>query len=556
MATLEDIERQLTGPEGEFELAIEEVLGEPMQVFVRRPQSLRELIASSVAWGDSEFLVFPHERITFQRHERLVASVADGLKTRYGIGAGDRVAILAANCPEWVVTFFAVSSLGAIPVAMNGWWVADEIMFALNDCEPRLLVADSRRLDRVAGLDLPCPTLSIEGEFGALRSHAPEAPLADTPIDEDDDACILYTSGTTGRPKGAVSSHRNIIALVTIQRFYSTRAIRLAEAHGIVIPPGASCALVTTPLFHVSGLFAGVVARLAMGGKTVWTRGRFDAVEVMQLIEREGVTSWGPTPTMIHRVVHHPDVNNYDLTGLRYLGTGGAPASPSLQAAMKVVFDGGKTLFGIGYGLTEGTALATLNAGEEWAANPRSVGRPMPTVSVEIRDAQGHPLPDGEIGDIHLRGPLVMKRYWRRPDETDRKIGPGRWLRTGDIGWMRDGCLYVSSRRTDLIIRGGENIYPAEIENCLEAHPQVLEVAIVAEPDDELGQVVRAVVVPRAGGESLDLEALRSFAAERLAYFKVPALWNVRDEPLPRNASGKVMKHVLNGEAPSGFLEE
>ncbi len=556
MVTLEEIERELTGPGGDFELAYEEVLGESLQVFVKRPRCLRELVTSSAAWGEDEFLVFPAERITFEHHERLVASVAAGLRARYGIKPGDRVAILAANCPEWIIAFFAVSSIGAIPVGMNAWWVADEIAFALGDCEPRLLVADRRRLDRLAEVALPCPVLSIEDDFPGLRSHDLNAPQPSIPIDEDDDACILYTSGTTGRPKGAVSSHRNIIALVTIQSFYSTRAVRLAEAHGIVVPPGANCALVTTPLFHVSGLFAGVVARLAMGGKTVWTRGKFDPVEVMELLVSENVTSWGPTPTMIHRVVHHPNVSDYDLSGLKYLGTGGAPASASLQQAMKTVFDGGKTLFGIGYGLTEGTALATLNAGEEWAANPESVGRPMPTVAVEIRDSNGHRLPDGEVGGIHIRGPLVMKRYWRRPDETDERIGDGRWLRTGDVGWMRDGRLFISSRRTDLIIRGGENVYPAEIENCLETHPDVLEAAAVPEPDEELGQVVRAIVVPNEQGLALDFDALRLFLAQHLAYFKVPAFWELRSEPLPRNASGKVMKHVLIGEAPSSFLED
>jgi acyl-CoA synthetase (AMP-forming)/AMP-acid ligase II len=210
---------------------------------------------------------------------------------------------------------------------------------------------------------------------------------------------------------------------------------------------------------------------------------------------------------------------------------------------------------GLGYGLTESTALATLNAGAELEAFPESVGRPLPTVQVEIRDPDGRPLPEGREGEVHIRGPLVMKEYWRNPQATAQAILPGRWLRTGDIGWMKDGRLTIESRKRDLILRGGENVYPAEIEMCLEAHPDVREAAVVGVDHPELGQEVKAIVVP-APGRRPDPEELARFVAGRLAYYKVPSRWELRDELLPRNATGKILKHVLTGDAANSFVDE
>ncbi|MEE8581238.1 MAG: fatty acid--CoA ligase family protein, partial [Myxococcota bacterium] len=316
-----------------------------------------------------------------------------------------------------------------------------------------------------------------------------------------------------------------------------------------------NCALVTTPLFHVSGLYSGVVTLLATGVKSVWTKGRFDPVRVMELIEREGVRNWGPMGTMLHRLVNHPAVKRYDLSGVTHLGSGGAPMGRELQERVRETFPGARRQLGLGYGLTEGTALATLISGEELERHPDSVGRPLPTVQLEIRDSQGRPVAEPGEGEIYLRSPLVMKEYWRRPEETAATILPGRWLRTGDIGRTEEGRLFVSSRKRDLILRGGENVYPAEIELCLEAHPDVREAAVVGVDHEELGQEVKAIVVPE-GDARLSPERLAEWVAKRLAYFKVPAHWEIRDEPLPRNATGKVMKPVLVGDADNAFVEE
>ncbi len=554
MPTWQEIDTQLTGPGAPFEVVEETVLGETARVFRERAGNLREILVQSAQHCDAEYIVTEDRRITFAEHARVVASVAKGLEQRFGVGKGDRVAILAANCPEWIVSFWASLSLGAIPVGLNGWWAGDEIRYGLADSEPRVLIGDRKRLARLDGADPGVPVVEIESGFDKLWHHDPDAELPDVAIDEDDRATILYTSGTTGRPKGAVNTHRNIIALYRVQMYHGIRMLMLGGGRQTPFD-GTNCALINTPLFHVSGLYAGAVTLLATGVKTVWTTGRFDPEAVMALIERERVTNWGPMGTMIHRVVNHPDVHRYDLSSLRNVGTGGAPLSPELQERMREVFPNARRQLGVGYGLTESTALATLNAGELLEKHPGSVGRPLPTVEVEIRDAEGRALPEGGEGEIHLRGPLVMREYWRNPEATAETLRPGRWLRTGDWGRVEDGMLYVNSRKRDLILRGGENVYPAEIELCLEAHPDVREAAVVGVEHPELGQEVKAVVVPE-DGRDVDVDALAAFVGERLAYFKVPAHWQVRSEPLPRNATGKVMKHVLTGDAQNTFVEE
>jgi acyl-CoA synthetase (AMP-forming)/AMP-acid ligase II len=548
-----------------------------MPVFKERAPSLRALLEASGAHGDREYVVQGDRRLTFAGHLRAVASVARALRDRYGVGPGDRVAILAANCPEWIVTWWAAVSLGAIAVGLNGWWVRDEILYGLGDCEPKVLVADAKRLDRIRGERIAPAVVEIERDYPALWDHAPGVVLPDHPLAEDDPACILYTSGTTGRPKGAVNTHRNIVALHRLYTFHGLRLLMIAGAKaaaqpaaaatpsagptptpaGPTVPPGqpANCALMTTPLFHLSGLYTGAVTLLASGVKTVWTHGRFDPVQVMQLIEREGVTSWGPMGTMFHRVANHPEVGRYDLSSVRQIGSGGAPISAELQQRMRELFPNARASIGLGYGLTEATGMATINFADELERHPASVGAALPTMQIEIRDADGKRVPEGQEGEIHLRGPLVMKEYWRNPSATRASILPGRWLRTGDWGRLEGGFLTINSRARDMILRGGENVYPAEIELRLEAHPDVEEAAVVGVDHAELGQEVKAIVVPRPG-RTLDPASLARFVAGSLAYYKVPAHWEVRLERLPRNATGKVLKGLLATGADAPFVEE
>jgi len=560
MPTPEEVDAQLLGPGGIFELAEEDVLGERMQVFRNRPPSLRALVERSLAFGDSEYAIFGDRRITYGQHARAVASIAAALRDRFGVRKGDRVAILAANCPEWIATFWATVSLGAIAVGLNGWWTGDEIIYGVGDCRPRLLVADRKRLGRLEGADTGVPVVEIESAFESLWTHAPDAALPADPIAEDDPALILYTSGTTGRPKGAIGSHRSVIAMVMLTSWSGVRAMMLAPPppeDAAIHPP---CVFVTNPLFHVSGLQSAAVMVLASGIRSVWNVGRFDAGEAMRIIEREKVTAWGAMNTVVWRMMHHPEFGRYDLSSLRSIGGGGAPTAPDLQRRMRDAFPGIRSggHLGHGYGSTESGALATVIGGEEWRLHPESVGRALPTVAIEIRDPEdptGPALADGVEGEICVRSPLVMLGYWDRPKETAETILPGRWLRMGDIGRMEGGLLYLASRKRDLILRGSENVYPVEIENRLAEHPGVAEAAVVGVPHEELGQEVKAVVVPLAGTR-LDPEELARFVAEKLAYYKVPSQWEVRSDPLPRNAAGKVLKRVLTGEAESAFVEE
>lgn len=525
-----------------FEIHEEEVLGERMDVFVQRAKSLRELVALSERYGDAEFLIFGDRRITFADHRRAVASVAAALRDRYGVKHGDRVAICAANCPEWIVAFFAATSLGAIVVGMNGQWAGDEILYAIGDSEPSVLIGDAKRLARIAGAEVSVPVVDIESSFEALWNHDLDAAISDAPIDEDDPAVILYTSGTTGRPKGAVNTHRNIIGLVQMMFFHGSRLAALRPPPNE--PPAQHVRLTSSPLFHVSGLYAAAVAHLAGGVKSVWTTGRFDPGQVLTLIEREKVNGWGPQGSMAFRVLAYPDRANYDVSSVQSIGCGGAPITKKIQEALRETFPNARLGLAVGYGLTEATALATMCYGQDLIDHPGSVGVPMPTVRVEIHDADGNALPDDTEGEICIRSPLVMKEYWRKPKATAAAIGPGRWLRTGDVGRLVDGRLYIASRKRDMILRSAENIYPAEIEERLCAHPAVSEAAVIGVDHEELGQEVKAIVVPAAGADP-SVDELRAHVAETLAAYKVPSVWELRAKPLPRNASGKIVKFAL-----------
>ena len=534
------------------------MLGEGMRVLESRTRSLRDMLAQSAARGDSDYIVFGERRISYAEHARQVAKVARALSERFGVARGDRVAILAANCPEWVITFWATVSLGGVVAALNGWWTSDEVRYGIENSEPVLLVGDRKRLARLEGADPGAAVVEIESDFADLLAHAPDAGLPDGPIAEDDPAVILYTSGTTGRAKGAVCSHRGICGFVQTNTARAVEGMMLAARHGATpaaSPPPQTCALVTVPLFHMSGLFAMAVMMLATGGKTVYREGRFDPEDVLRLIQREKVTTWSGLGSMAPRVVDHPSFSSYDVSSVRNLGFGGAPTSPTLQQKVRRAFANAADNVGLGYGLSESVTSATTIMGEELKKHPTSVGRVLPTVEVEIRDPEGKAVPERVEGEICIRSPYIMLEYWRNPEATAESIKPGRWLVSGDIGRFEDGYLYINSRARDLILRAAENVYPVEIEHCLDAHSAVSESAVVGVDHETLGQEIKAIVVP-VRGVTIDTDELTRFCAEKLAAFKIPTLWEIRDEPLPRNAAGKVQKNILTGETASRLVEE
>jgi acyl-CoA synthetase (AMP-forming)/AMP-acid ligase II len=549
----EDAVAVLTGPGGPFELVEETVNGHSMPVFKNRFGSLREILARSVEFGNAELAVWDTGlRWSFVEHERMVASVAAALRGRHGIGPGSRVAILGANSPEWVLTAWATIALGGVVVAMNGWWQGDEIRYGLELGDPELLVADRRRLARLEGADPGVPTIVMEDDFASYLDHDRDAPLPDSPIAEDDPATIMFTSGTTGRPKGALISHRNLIAFLQLS-FVNGALARMTTPREEDPPRPVS--IMSSPLFHVSGFQAGALMGPATGMKLVWTTGRFDPATIMRLTLEEGVNRWGGITTQLWRLLEHPDFEPDRFRQIRSTGGGGSTFSPDLQRTLREKLPQATDEFNVGYGFTECGGLCAMATSPLLLEHPTTIGRTIPGNQVAILDDEGKELPDGVDGHICVRGPNVMLGYWRNPEATAEAFLPGGWIRSGDIGQKRDGLFFLASRKRDMIIRGGENVYPTEIENRIEDHPDVLEVAVVGVEHRTLGQEVKAIVVPRPGAD-LDPEQIRDFVAETLAYYKVPTYVEIRSEPLPRNATGKVLKPVLLGEAENPFQEE
>jgi acyl-CoA synthetase (AMP-forming)/AMP-acid ligase II len=537
------------GPGAPFELALEDVLGAKMEVFVQRPPHLRQVLVSAAQrFGDQEYLVFPEQTYTFTSILPAVASVASVLRQRFGVGPGDRVAIAAANCSSFALTFWAAASLGAVTVALNGWWTAPEMLHGLELTTPKVLLGDRRRLDRLAGVSLDIPMVVFEDEWDAIEQADPGAPLPDQPIDEDDPVLVQFTSGTTGRAKAALISHRaNLHFLQTSTLSGLAHALSTAASSGKApaAPAGQPTSLGIAPLFHVSGMNAGLVSAALSGFKIVYPPpGRWQEEVHLKLTEQHRVTMWSLVPTQLWRLLQWPELDRYDLSSLTTVGGGSAVWPPELVRLLGEKLPSTNLSMSLGYGMTETSGLGTILRGTELHDHPDSVGRPSPTVSVAIRDPEdGSPVADGEGGEICLRTPSAFLGYWGNEEATAAAFHPDRWYRTGDLGRMQDGLVFLAGRRSDLIVRGGENIYPAEVENRLIEHPEVDEVAVVGVEHTTLGQEVKAIVVLHPGG-TVDAEALREWAGQALASFKVPAVVEFRSE-LPHTATGKVARHLL-----------
>lgn len=539
----------LTGPGGPFEIVEEVVLGERLPVFRDRPRSARELVAASAAFGDAEYLVLGDQRLTFARHVEAVAAVAAVLRDEYGVTKGDRVAILAANSVEWIITFWATVSLGAIAASMNAWWAPPEVAHAIASCEPTLVVADEDRRAVVAAVAPHARCVAIESNVAAWAAGVGGVALPDVAIDEDDPAVILYTSGTTGRAKGAVASHRALCGTVSLARYSAAVAAAAARAAGAPLTAtGSPVALITVPLFHASGLYGFVVGHLANGGRLVLRAGRFDADDVLRLIEAERVTMWAALGSMGPRVAERAVGCGRDLSSLRVLAIGGAPVSPMHQQQLRDAFPHASTAMSMGYTSSEAVAVVTRNAGRELLEHPTSAGRCNATTMIEIRDEHGHVVPDGVDGEIHVRSAYLMLGYWRDEEATAAVMKPGRWLAMGDIGCLRDGMLTINSRARDMILVNAENVFPTEVEYRLDEHPQVRESAVIGVDDPATGQAICAVVVVDDEA-AVSAEALRTWCRAAMAGYKVPTQWVVRTEPLPRNPSGKVLKRDLVADA-------
>ncbi len=544
----------VTAPGALLELTTIDVGGHGLKAYRHAPGSMRDLWLLGQGFGDQEYIVYGDERWTFAEAGKIVAHFATWLQSQ-DIGSGDRVAIALRNYPEWIFAYWGVIAVGGVVVGMNAWWVANEMAYALNDSEPKLLVADDQRLTIFSEIAADFPSLAVVAVREA-NSPVPATTWADTvqgpgdlpmpDIEPNDDACIFYTSGTTGRPKGAQLTHRgcvhNIMNVAAMgQIFATTQAMSRGEKVEAPLSAPVATSLVATPLFHVTANNCVMHGATLSGGKLVLMY-KWDIKEALKLIEREKVNTLSAVPMMTRELLAHADFTEYDTSSLNSLGGGGAAMHPDLPN--KVVEKTQRAKPAQGYGMTEVCGISTYTAGDLFLARPQSCGPLVPTLEGKIVNDAGDSLPAGEAGELLLKGPLVIKGYLNRPEATAETIVDG-WLHTGDIGYFdEDGFLYLVDRAKDMILRGGENIYCAEVEGALYTHPAVLETVAFAVPDDRLGEEV-GVAVHLKPDTMLDAPGLREHIGSRLAAFKVPRYVWFLSEPLPRNASGKFLKREL-----------
>jgi len=544
---------QVCAPGTRFEIQEVDVRGVQTKVFTGTPPNIRWLFAAAAARTD-DFIVFEDERWPMPRVIELIGQIGQALVNDLGVTNGDRVAIAMRNYPEWIAAFAAITSVGAVAVPMNAWWQTDEMVFALDDSDSKIVIADADRLDRLRN----ATPGSVTAKVVTVRENAeprpddpfevvalddlliPGATLPDVEIDPDDDVTILYTSGTTGNPKGAVSTHRAVLS--SLMAFAARGAVNAAREPSDPNPDKPQAAvMLPVPLFHVTGLVPVMLGAFVGGSKLVMTY-KWDPDRALELIERERVTSFVGVPTMSWDLLEAATFDERDTSSLLSVGGGGAPMPPELVKRIEDNFSKGRP--SLGYGMTETNAYGPGNAGDDFLAHPTSTGRAVPLMDLRVTDPIGNVLAEGETGEIWFRGPMLIRGYWNRPDATADTIVDG-WLRSGDIGRIDDeGFVYVSDRAKDMVLRGGENIYSAEVEAAIYEHPAVYEAAVYGLPHERLGEELACHVMVRPG-ETLDVAELQQFVGERLANFKVPSRVTIVTEQLPRNASGKILKREL-----------
>ena len=555
----------VTAPGQIFELIDAEVMGVKTQIFKNAPAHLGQVFAGARGHGEKTFLVYEGESYSFTQAMDQIDALSNLLANTYGVKKGDRVAVAMRNYPEWVMSFAAIISVGAVSVSMNSWWVEDEMDFALQDSGAKVLICDQQRFDvaaesckkfgvkvLVARAEKSLPA-GVDKWQDALAPHLAaglKCPVVE--ISSDDDATILYTSGTTGRPKGAVSTHRAIIS--ALMGFSSRNSVltmsgtKLKEVTGPEVPTSF---ILIVPLFHVTGCVP-VMMSCFIAGLKLAIMYKWDAEKALEMIEREKITNFVGVPTQSWDLVNSPAFDKYDTTSLRAVGGGGAPSPTSLVGKVNDKVKNGSPQ--LGYGMTETNAFGPGITGSDYLAHPTSTGRAVLPMRVEVRDDNLKSLPTGEAGEIWFFGPMLIRGYWNRPEATAETIVDG-WLRSGDIGRLdAEGFVYVEDRVKDMILRAGENIYGAEVESAIYDHPAVHEAAVFGVPHERLGEEVGVAILPK-DGMALDPQDLWKFLDGKIANFKIPAHVVVMTEPLPRNAAGKFLKRELQQRLAKGELK-
>jgi acyl-CoA synthetase (AMP-forming)/AMP-acid ligase II len=496
----------------------------------------------------NEAIVAGDERLSFAELDAISECAAHGLAAR-GIGAGDRVGIAMRNCPSWVVSYMAILKAGAVATLINGWWEAHEMEHALALTDPKLIIADASRAKRIEarcpGRQVLCVAVEqpVETALADILHDRDENSVLPEMADEDD-ATILFTSGSTGDAKGALSTHR---AVTTAVYAYATGLIVMRELltqDGR--PPGIPRTLINVPLFHVTGEVP-VMLNSFVTGRCMVMMPKWDPAEALRLIEKEKITYFVGVPTMSLELMTHPDRHKYDFSSLTDIAAGGAPRPISHVERLREEFPLAKPA--LGYGLTETNAVGCHNFWENYAAKPGSTGRPhKPFVDLAILGENDTHLAAGETGEIAIRTAASIKCYWKAPEATSALFTADGYVRTGDIGYLdADDYLFIVDRKKDIIIRGGENISAAEVEAACYACPAVAEASVFAAPDERLGEVPVAVIHAKS---ALTADELRAFLESRIAKFKVPEQFIFSVEPLPRLGTGKIDRRALKARYP------
>ncbi len=541
----------LLAPGGPFEITETIVDGRPVRTYVRCPRTLADIFTRSAAHGDLDSMVYRDQRLTFTDIHTQALALAQTFRADYGVAPGDRVMIAIRNRPEFTVAFWASVVCGAIAVPVNAWWQGPELAAAVAESEPKVIVADSERIGRFQESGCAVPLIGADGAEDARHyedcAFGEQLAADDIAVREPDDpVAILYTSGTTGRPKGVVITHRGITHNVMNMALMMRRGMLIASTPP-AIQQRQSAGLLGTHLFHIGGIAA--IVNSALTGTKIVMLHKWDVDDVLRLGKAEQVTGLGGVPTMVRKMLSHPDIGDFAGKVMSFQ-MGAASIPPDIPIRAREVLGDNLLIFN-GYGATETTSAMATNVGDEYAAHPSSVGKLNPTADLRIV-ADGCDLGINELGELWFRSPQIAHGYWNNPEATAESFVDG-WWRTGDVGYVDDdGFIYVVDRIKDVIIRGGENVYCVEIESVLFTHPDVLDVAAIGIPDESLGERVCAVVIPQPGRRPT-LADLRDFAAARLAYFKLPESVRLVDD-VPRTATGKIAKRQLRDELRTDTL--
>lgn len=544
----------LTKPGAEFEVDVKTINGVPTRFFKNIPKTLPEYYRIYCdEFAERDFLVWYDDRLTFSQVYRKASVVAHVLKNQFNVKKRDRVAIACRNFPEWVFALMGITSIGAIAVAINSWWQSEELAYGLESSGTRIVFVDQERAnrlaDRIEKLGVQAIVIRPEGEqlagtmsFDDFMSNAEDTEMPEVKLDADEDILIMYTSGSKGEPKGSVSSHRNILTALFSWKFgYDVRELLAPPGP---LPPGVPeipAVLCNLPLFHVTGCFAQLLFSLIWGRKVVMMY-KWNAEEALRLIEKERITFFTSPAALDWDLMESPSFKKTDLSSVLMVGGGGAPRPA--EHVLRIDKEFPNAIPVTGWGMTETNAIGARGGGKEYVARPDCAGYPHYMLDFKIVDKEGNEVPSGEQGEIWVKGASIIRGYWNKPEASAEAITDG-WLHTGDVGYFdEDGFLYICDRIKDMILRGGENIYCAEIESVLYEHPSVFEATVFGVPDQRLGEVPAAVIVPRENSALTEAE-VRDHVGARLAKFKVPEHVWFSKEPLLRNASGKIFKRKI-----------